>query len=68
MADNLEKTGEAQRGHELATGEIPIVVSDSARHDLYGRNMPAADIDWGTDADVPLSCSTDPGEPCESCT
>jgi hypothetical protein len=62
MADNLEKTGEAQRGHDLAMEKTQVY--DGAKHDLYGRNEP---IDWGDDADTPLACPVDPDGPCEVC-
>ena len=39
MGDQLEKTGEAQRGHDLVTGPVPIIVSDDERHDLFARKQ-----------------------------
>lgn len=54
MADQLEKTTEAQRGHDMVTGEIPIVVSDDAVLDMFTDN-------------TPLTCGVENPDICESC-
>lgn len=82
MADQLERTPEANRGHSLVTGPHPVVrVSDAARQDLfhrgelYGQNGTDSGTDMTSvadpfldDAPILNSCDLENPESCESCT
>lgn len=54
---HLERTDIAQQDFDRKTGEIPIVVSDSAIVDMFQDNTP-----------IEATCDTENPESCESCT
>lgn len=70
MADHLERTDIANSHFALVTGEIPIVVSNSAVYDMFQRDPmhdddPAPDNPF--DDDTPLECGLENPDICESC-
>lgn len=82
MADILEGTSEFNRHHAHVTGQIPIVVSDDERHDMFAQAMtlahdderhdtfPIKDFaDWAIGEDEPIvpQCDLENPESCESC-
>lgn len=65
--DILEGTDEFNRGHNLATGEIPITVSDDERHDMFAAAMTLAHDPFDDDTPIVASCDLENPESCESC-
>ncbi len=60
----IERTEIAQAHFNSVTSEIPIVVSDSARLDMFPVEDFAA---WAVGEDVPLECGIENPEGCEAC-